>query len=872
MGTAVLAGSWLFGLGYYRPASVFVWVCLAVMGAILLHDVPVRWPPRRTGWVAAILLLPTVWTMPLPYKAVPCLLLVGLVLQFAAIPADWPRRFGRGCIVAAAILLVQSLAMEAYALLTARCHELPVLLSQTVGMISRLLGIETAVDGSWVVLQAGGQTHRIGATWDLLFDPASFCFIVGGAVLLGFQTRCSAGAGQRWEAWFTRLRRLVIVTLAWMPLRIALLLAILLQRLLRADAAGEPNVADVFVNAWIHLLLLAGPAFLAVRFLVRRPFEAVRTASEGRPTTGTLALAADSELGIAMDGNGGHPLTTTTGRTVAWLGIGIALLAFLLHWEPVGRPKSGRVMIVERHSTWEPTTEPYRTRVYGEAGSYNYAAAYEYCGQYFQMSRLLESDAIDDRTLAGCDVLVIKTPTARYSDDEVAAVERFVERGGSLLLIGDHTNVFNMNTYLNDVGRRFGFTFRNDLLFRVGTPYVQEYRPPFAAHPIVQHVPPMKFAVSCSIDPGRSVGRMVIRNAGMWSLPPAYQESNYHPQAQYRPQMHYGAWCQAWSAVYGRGRVLAFADSTLFSNFCTFQPGKAELLRGMLHWLNHRSMLDRRWVRLLLVLPLAAIGLCLAATGAWRGCRSDGGWIVLASAGLVGWTLATLATNAVHRWSLPVPPIQRPMTHVVIDRTVSDVPLFTGAFADEKEGLGYGMLEQWIPRVGNRISRETGAAVFQGNAIVIICPTRSVPRDFRQRLMRFVESGGRLLVFDSPDVVGSTANSILSPFGLTSDHSAVAQNAGPLQWATDREIPQLDLQAACSIRGGTPMARIGSTPVAAQVRFGKGLVTAAGIGSLFNDGMMGTHWLPEPQADTLKVYQVLYHLLRASLPAPTGSG
>ena len=180
-----------------------------------------------------------------------------------------------------------------------------------------------------------------------------------------------------------------------------------------------------------------------------------------------------------------------------------------------------------------------------------------------------------------------------------------------------------MNTYLNDIARHFGFTFRNDLLFRIGDPYKQAYQPPRVAHPIVQHVPPMHFAVSCSIDPGWSLGRMVIRNTGLWSLPPAYHESNYHPQAEYAPEMQYGAWCQLWSTTYGSGRVLAFADSTLFSNFCVFQPGKAELLRGMLDWLNHTSPFDRRGPKLLLVIPSTVIGGLLVALGAWFGRRGD---------------------------------------------------------------------------------------------------------------------------------------------------------------------------------------------------------------------------------------------------------
>jgi len=77
------------------------------------------------------------------------------------------------------------------------------------------------------------------------------------------------------------------------------------------------------------------------------------------------------------------------------------------------------------------------------------------------------------------------------------------------------------------------------------------------------------------------------------------------------------------------------------------------------------------------------------------------------------------------------------------------------------------------------------------------------------------------------------------------------------------------LLASCRIDGGETIAHIGETPTAAQVRYGRGLVTAVGFGSLFNDAAMGTHWLPEPTEDALQRYQVLYGLLRASLPHRT---
>ena len=60
---------------------------------------------------------------------------------------------------------------------------------------------------------------------------------------------------------------------------------------------------------------------------------------------------------------------------------------------------------------------PYDTEFIGggddeHGSSYNYAAAYQYLGQYYEMSQLNEEDAIDDKTLSACDVLVIKIPAS----------------------------------------------------------------------------------------------------------------------------------------------------------------------------------------------------------------------------------------------------------------------------------------------------------------------------------------------------------------------------------------------------------------------------------------------------------------------------
>ena len=68
----------------------------------------------------------------------------------------------------------------------------------------------------------------------------------------------------------------------------------------------------------------------------------------------------------------------------------------------------------------------------------------------------------DDELLSGYDVLILKTPEEPIPDAEIAAIDRFVRRGGGLLLVGDHTNLLGMGTHLNALSARHGIRFRYD--------------------------------------------------------------------------------------------------------------------------------------------------------------------------------------------------------------------------------------------------------------------------------------------------------------------------------------------------------------------------------------------------------------------------
>jgi len=842
MGAALLAGSWLFGLDYFYPANNWAWFALLAGGAALLSrvEIPSEDSQRNATYLTIALLLPVAWYAAWPLKAAPLLILLGLAIGLLPARRRWSDGLARGAVVSGVVLFVQAVVLAAYADGTARSHELPWPLPDLLASAASLLGIDAAADGSSVVMHSMRQVHRLGATWELLLDPATVLFLAGGATLLALSQ-------PRWSAWIGALRALCIAVVCWLPLRAGLMMAVYLQRVLRSDPDRPLHAMNHLFSPWVLLALLIVPVLLAWRFVRVEPSEE-STPSDIPPSALRLP-------------------------PYAWIALAVVLWTTAVEWNPVGSRREGRVMGVERHSTWEPTTAGYNTAEFGELSGYNYSAIYDYLGQYYKMSRLMEQDKIDKETLDRCDVLIIKNPSTRYSPAEVKAVQQFVREGGGLLLVGDHTNFEGSGTIFNDITRPMGFTFRDDLLFGFGeSPYEQSYVPRRPAHPIVQHLESMDFAVSCSIDPGNSPGRAAAANTGLWSMGPEYHYDNYHPFPQHCPEMRYGAFVQVWSAGFGRGRTVAFTDSTIFSNFCVFQPGKAELMRGMVEWLNHKAPpLDPRpWLLLLGCAPLAV--------GFWsgfglpspfgRGAGGEGRWLLVLACGACAWAVASMAVGAAQRWAMPVPERINPQRRVVIDRALSQVPLSKGAYT-QGEGNGYGLFEQWIARLGGHTVRQSDLTeIFSGDALVVICPNRAVTTEYRDALERYVAEGGRLLVVDSPENNGSTANSLLWPFGLSMHLDRAWQG----KLVTTDLLPAVEVARAREVAGGQALAWLGEYPVAAATRHGKGLVVAVGFGSLWNDAGMGETWMLEPEAAVKDRFDVLFALLRYFLedkPLPT---
>ena len=507
---ALLSVSWMWGLEYYTSSNGWLWA-IAVLAAIpLLAESPRRLPRCVNAAIAALLALPTLWLLPRPYGAISLCLASGLLPLAFSNPPERLRSLGWGGVRTAMILAGQGVVLRAYALWTARSHDLPQPGPALVAGLARLLGADASADGSHVTIFSTSGPQRLGATWELVFDPVSVGVLAGAIVLVAvwaWEDRISQSERRHWsQPWLANIGRVVLAIGLWMPIRLAVLLGLFLHREMRAPEELKLTVMNQFFSPWVLAIASIGAVACLAYWMRRQPPDLAHGEAE-------LPLTASDLRNVVL----------TPVVVLALIGVGTALLLI----DPIGSPKAGRVVFVERHSEWEPTDRAYDTESFGHDPSYSYTCIYDYCGQFFDVSRILEEEKIDTARLSECDVLVIKTPTAPYSSDEIRAIHRFVEGGGGLLLIGEHTDFMRIGLCLNHICSPLGFKFRPDNLFAVHDPYVQHVAPRRFPHPAVRNVPFIRYAGSCSIDPGWSWGRAAVWNTGLWGLGADYNMENF---------------------------------------------------------------------------------------------------------------------------------------------------------------------------------------------------------------------------------------------------------------------------------------------------------------------------------------------------------
>lgn len=256
-----------------------------------------------------------------------------------------------------------------------------------------------------------------------------------------------------------------------------------------------------------------------------------------------------------------------------------------------GNYKNGKIFIDELHSKgWESITEPLNTKKFsGQKSTYTYYSFVEYLKLLNNTEVILNSDSY--KKISPNDILIIKTPTVDFSSDEISTIQNFVYNGGGLLLIGDHTNLFDMSRRLNQIAKPFNLSFRYDSAYDLETTGLTEYDTSYNLYfpNIINNVlNQYKFATSCTIKSGLFSKKILVGN-NLASERLDISHPNFFGDLSLSESEMFGLFEQCTSMEYGKGRVIAFSDSTTFSSYSVFMHNNPEFISAIIDYLNRTN-------------------------------------------------------------------------------------------------------------------------------------------------------------------------------------------------------------------------------------------------------------------------------------------
>ncbi|MDP4173960.1 MAG: hypothetical protein Q8933_08330 [Bacteroidota bacterium] len=440
----------------------------------------------------------------------------------------------------------------------------------------------------------------------------------------------------------------------------------------------------------------------------------------------------------------------------------ISTIGFFGFVDP-GEKKQGRIIIDEGHSNWEWTTEEFNTKCYGEKSTYNYWSLAEFLNHYFIVDR--NKDKLTDETLCNYDILFIKTPTEPFSLSEIESIKRFVKRGGGLFMVGDHTNVFGITTNLNPLASEFGIKFRYDGQYDISGELSLFKKPLLLPHPTVQYMPPFMFATGCMLDAPLMAENSII-GYGLKSIYLDYSRPNFFPKdAANTGEMEFGIFAQSAGLLYGKGRVFLFTDSTVLSNFYMFMPGKPELILGIMDWLNRKNsvMASLRFIFIIILLCSLIIQVIFL-----RRMKKPTPLFLSALLGLIIVPIVIKGYERLNYFSYPVLKEHTKFVKVSFEAEHSDIELPVVHIISNFE-KSYHTFYVWLQRVGivPYLMNSYEGALKEGNAVVVINPSKSFSVDEVSKTKIFLKQGGKLLLIDNPSLNNyAVANELLSRLGV----------------------------------------------------------------------------------------------------------
>jgi len=259
-------------------------------------------------------------------------------------------------------------------------------------------------------------------------------------------------------------------------------------------------------------------------------------------------------------------------KVMGYTGGIILSLGLLLIISP---PKTIKILIDDSHGDWETTKIKYDTINYGRMSTYNYYLF----RKSLELNYIVTTTQKEITKLNDINILIIKTPTKPFSNLEVNVIENFVKKGGGLILIGDHTNLFGMTHILNSIANKFEIMFNDDASINPHDKDNLYFRKTdWNYFPAYNGIDSIKFLTSCSIKGNSLISQSFFNIANVVMEGVDYARPSFFGELKASFDDRSGPNPFGIISYYGKGKVLAFGDSTIWSNFCFYHSNYHNLL------------------------------------------------------------------------------------------------------------------------------------------------------------------------------------------------------------------------------------------------------------------------------------------------------
>lgn len=201
---------------------------------------------------------------------------------------------------------------------------------------------------------------------------------------------------------------------------------------------------------------------------------------------------------------------------------------------------------------------------------------------------VIQSDHITGELLHDATIFVVINLNTSFSPDEKIVIWEFVQHGGSLLVLGDHTNVGGIQTSLNDLLTPMGISYRFDAALPLDDKdkWLTCYELPSNEMTLLTNRDQLQISVGASLNITATsfpiiIGKYALSDVGNHSA----ADMAYLGDYTYNKGEQLGDLVLAAGSYYGNGRTLVFGDTSTFQNAAL--PLSQPFIQKIMSWLTN---------------------------------------------------------------------------------------------------------------------------------------------------------------------------------------------------------------------------------------------------------------------------------------------